>query len=226
MDKSEMSDILRLMFTLKAEKRDVFGKKLAKRRAAGLLPIVMYGGPKEPSASYFVNAADFQKIFRETGESSIISVETSDGTKEALVQDTDRDPVSGALMHVDLYVIERGKPIEVTVPLVFTGVAPAVKNLGGILVKVMHELEIEVLPKDIPHEITVDVSKLETMDSQILVKDLALPPSAKPLLEPDETVAAISEQVEEVEEATPAPDFSQIEVEKKGKKEEEEPAAE
>lgn len=208
------------MLTLKAEKRDIFGRRLAASRAAGLVPIIMYGGPKEKSVSLFVSAVDFQKVYREAGESSIVSIASYDGTKEALIHDIARDPVSGEIIHADLYIVERGKPIEVTVPLVFVGIAPAVKSLGGILVKVIQEIDIEVLPKDIPHEIAVDISKLEGLDSQILVSDLSLPASARSCIDANEVVATIATQRVEKEEMAAGPDFSQIEVEKKGKREE------
>ncbi|MBI1975711.1 MAG: 50S ribosomal protein L25 [Candidatus Vogelbacteria bacterium] len=207
------------MFELQAEKRDVFGKRLSKCRQAGKLPIVMYGGAKEGTRSYFVSAREFEKIFREAGESSIISISAPHGTREVLVHAIDRNPVSGEITHADFYVVEGDKPIEVTVPLVFRGVAPAVKNLGGILVRVMQELPIEVLPKDIPHEIVVDISSLTEMDSQILVKNIALPQTAHALAEEDEVIANISIQEEEKPETVQTPDFTQIAVEKKGKKE-------
>jgi len=86
----------------------------------------------------------------------------------------------------------------------------------------MHELEIEALPKNLPHDIKVDISKLKTLSDQVLVKDIELPAGAKAVASPESVVAAISEQKEEKAEEVAAPvDLSAIEVEKKGKKEEE-----
>jgi large subunit ribosomal protein L25 len=139
--------------------------------------------------------------------------------KDALINDVEFDPVSGAPLHADFYAIEKGQTVTVSVPLEFDGVSPAVKDLGGILTKVMHELEIECEPKDLPHAVHVDISKLTDLDSQILVSDLNLPKSAKISAAPEEVVAMISVAVDEPIEAAPV-DISAIEIsEERGKKE-------
>jgi large subunit ribosomal protein L25 len=129
--------------------------------------------------------------------------------------------VSSEVIHADFYVPEKGKKVEVEVPLEFVGVSTAVKDLGGTLVKVMHEIEVEALPKDLPHSIKVDISKLIDVEAQILAGDLALPEGVSLITEAEEVVASIAVAEEEKEVAAPA-DLSQIELaEKKGKKEEE-----
>src|SRR5207253_3194096 len=112
-------------------------------------------------------------------------------------------------------------PVQVKVPLEFMGIAPAEKNGLGVLVKVLHEVEIEALPKDLPHSISVDVSPLETLEHQIHVKDLVVSKSITMITAPDEVIALVSAVREEVVEE-PAVDLSAIEVEKKGKKDTEE----
>ena len=108
------------------------------------------------------------------------------------------------------------------VPFEFKGEAPAVKSGLGTLVKVMHEIEIEAKPKDLPHGIEVDVLRLKTLEDQIIVKDVTLPPGVTSITNGDEVIAMISAiREEEEEEVAPEADLSQIEVEKKGKKEEE-----
>lgn len=212
------------MVKLKAESRDVFGKKLKTERTAGRLPVSVYGA-KEEAKSYFVNAKDFAKLFKEAGESTVISLESPDGDKDILIKEVATHPTGGEIVHADLYVIEKGKKLQVAVPLEFDGIAPAVKELSGILVKVLHEVEVEAMPKDLPHDIIVDVSKLDTLESQILVKDLKVPAGVEILTGPEEVVAAISVAKDEPEEEVLV-DLDAIEVEKKGKKEEEEPIAE
>jgi large subunit ribosomal protein L25 len=101
-----------------------------------------------------------------------------------------------------------------------------VKNGLGVLVKVMHEVEIKALPKDVPHAVTVDLGSLETLESHIAVKDLALGAGIEVLADADGVVASIASIKEESEESAGPIDFSQIEVAKKGKKEEEGEAAE
>lgn len=213
------------MLSLTAEKRAIFGKKVAEARKAGKLPVVVYGAKQKPE-SYFVQTKDFKKTLAEAGESTLVAIKAEAGNHEVLIHDVAYHPVSGEPVHADFYVVDQTKTIQVPVHLEFTGEAPAEK-VGGILLKVLHELEVEALPKNLPHEIIVDVSTLVDIDSQILVKDLPLPNGVTAVNEPEAVVAAISVVQEEAEEPAVATDLSAIEVEKKGKKEEEgEPAAE
>ena len=207
------------MLELNIEKRDT-KSSLETLREGGQTPAVFYGKNVE-STPVLVSASDFIKVWKEAGSSAIVTLKGVDEDKEVVIYDIDIDPVTSKVRHIDFYVIERGKAMEIEIPLEYVGVAPAVKSLGGILVKVMHTLQIEVLPKDLPQNIEVDISSLEEMDSQILVKDLKLPESAKPLVEMEDVVAAISVATEE-EEVTEEADITSVEIEKKGKKEEEE----
>ncbi len=207
------------MLTLQAEGRTVFGKKLKTIRQAGRLPVVVYG-PKDKPVSLFVALSDFKKVFATAGESSLITVNFGEESKDVLINDVERHPVTSEPIHADFYVVDKTKTIKIGVPLTFTGISAAVKDLGGTLVKVKHELEVETLPMNIPHNITVDISLLTTLESQILVKDLAVPSGVTVLAQPEEVVASISVAEEEPVEVAPV-DLSSIEVEKKGKKEEE-----
>lgn len=202
---------------LKATTRDL-KIKTADLKKKGLIPAVYYG-KKEKSTPIAVGIIDFKKVWKEVGETTTFELETPKGTTNAMVYDVQRDPIKNEPVHVDFYVVEKGQKVEVEVPLVFVGVAPAEK-LGGIVVKVLHEITVEAEPQNIPHEIAVDVSGLTDMDSQILVSDLKLPTGLDLITEPEEVVAAISEAEEEKDEAPTAVDMSAIEVEKKGKKEE------
>lgn len=217
------------MLTLEVTKRERIGKASKRRLSAcgnaqageaGALPAVFYG-PKEESTPITLSEKDFMKVWSEAGESSVIELAGLGEPKEALIHEVDVDPVSGRVRHADFYVIEKGKKIEVNVPLEFIGEAPAVKELGGTLVKVLHEITVEVMPKDLPHDIKVDVSGLVDFDKQILVSDLKLGSEIEVLTDPEEVIALVSEVKEEVEEPTEAPDLSSIEVEKKGKEEDE-----
>jgi large subunit ribosomal protein L25 len=206
------------MIQLTAEKREAFGKSLKKHRADGQLPVVVYGR-KEESKPFFVVARDFKKALSQAGESSIVTLKTDEGVKDVLIYGVDYHPVSGEPIHADFYAVEKGKPVEVAVALEFEGVPPAVKELGGNLIKVLHEVQIEALPKDLPQGLVVDVSKLATLESQILARDLVLPAGVTLITGEEEVVASISAGGEEVTEETPV-DISAVEVEKKGKAEE------
>lgn len=209
------------MTQIKAEKRDIFGKKLSHARKEGKLPACVYG-PKNEPLSLFVNTHDFEALLKEAGETSTVSLETEGDTKDVMIHDVTFDPVKGFPIHVDFYEFEKGKKVTVAVPLEFEGVSPAVKSLGGTLIKVMHEIEVEAQPTNIPSEIVVDISGLTDFDSHVTIKDIALPAGVVATLDVDEVIASVAEpREEEEEETTEAADLSSIEVEKKGKAEEE-----
>lgn len=211
------------MLTLEAQKRDIFGKKLKEARQEGELPVVVYGH-NEKGSSFFVKAADFKKVWRQAGESGIVGLETPDGKKEVLIHEVAFHPLTEEPLHVDFYAVDTTKVTRIKVPLVFEGVAPAVKNLGGILVKVMHEIEVEALPRDLPREIKVDLSPLAAFGSLIKIADLKLPAGVKAVGNSEEIMVSVAEPKEE--EVVEAPiDISAVEVEKKGKVEEEGEAA-
>ncbi|MES2416166.1 MAG: 50S ribosomal protein L25 [Patescibacteria group bacterium] len=211
------------MFTIKAKKRDI-SANLEMLRKAGEIPAVFYGMGKE-STPISVGTVEFKKIWRNAGESSTVTVSTPDGDLNTLIHDVQVNPITDEPIHADFLVIDINKAIKVNVPVEFEGVSAAVKGGVGTLVKVLHEVEIEALPKDLPHNLVVDISKLETVDSQILVSDIVLPKGVTMITPSEEVVASIALQKEEVEESAPV-DLSAIEVEKKGKKEEEAPATE
>jgi len=191
----------------------------------GVLPAVYYGAKVE-STPVSVHLASFKKILKEAGSSTVISLVEEGKEKDVLIQQVAFDPVSDEPIHVDFLVIDKDKKVVVRVPLVFEGESPAVKSLGGSLVKVLHEIEIEGLPKDLPSEFKIDLTKLETLESTIALKDLTMPEGIVPTESPDEVVASIAVQKEEEEEVTEEADLSSIEVEKKGKKEEGEEGSE
>lgn len=202
------------MITLTAEKRDT-KQSVEALRQAGKLPAVFYG-PKEESTPIVVSTIDFIKAFRKAGESTVVILKEGGNEHETLIYDVDVHPLTGAPRHADFYVIEKGKKVKVKVPLTFEGVSPAVKDLAGILVKVLRELEIEASPKDLPHEVKVDISALTELTSVITAKDVPLPAGVTLIANADEIVASIAVAKEEEEEVKPI-DMSAIEVEKKGK---------
>ena len=208
--------------TLNAKKRTETGsKKVAKLRAEGELPGVVYGAGSE-SEPIILDSKEFEKIWRIAGESTMLTLAGLGETRSVLIQDVEVDKLLSTPIHVDLLAVKADEVVEVSVPLTFTGVAPAEKDLGGSLVKVMHEITIEALPKDLPHEITVDLTTLKTFDDQIHVEQLQLPSGVTVLTSPTDTVALVQPPQAEEEEPEAPVDLSEVEVEKKGKTEEEE----
>jgi large subunit ribosomal protein L25 len=206
------------MFVIKAKKRDV-GIKLDSLRKGGEIPAVFYGLGKE-TVSISVPLVDFKKVWREAGESSAVKIDLDGKNIDVLIYDVQVHPVTEEPLHIDFLMIDMNKKIKVKVPLEYIGVSEAVKNGLGNLVKVLHEVEVEALPKDLPHNLVADISKLVTVNDQILISDIKLPEGVLVITDANEVVASIILQVEEKEE-TVSVDLSAIEVEKKGKKEEE-----
>ncbi len=202
------------MITLAAEKRDLKADVEALRKT-GKLPAVFYG-PKEKSTPIVVSTTEFIKAFKKAGESSVVVLKEGGNEHETLIHEIDFHPLTGAPRHADFYVLEKGKKVKVDVTLVFEGVSPAVKDLAGILVKVLREIEIEAAPKDLPHELKVDISSRAELTSVITAKDIKLPAGVTLVTKPEEIVASVAVAKEEVEEVKPI-DMSAIEVEKKGK---------
>ncbi len=204
------------MISLKANNRDA-KSPVSKMRAEGLIPAVVYG-PKFANTSVSLNYQDFVRLYNKHGETTLIGLDIDGKLAKAMIHDMDLDPVSNKVMHVDFYVPEAGKKVHANVPLEFTGDSAAVRG-GANLVKVLHEIEVEALPENLPHSIEVDISKIATIDDVVTVGDLKLPAGVTAKMEADEVVASAVEVKEEVE-AAPV-DLSKIEVEAKGKKEEE-----
>ncbi len=206
------------MLTLTVNKRA--GTNAPALRRTGSIPAVVYGAHQE-STPITVEARAFEKVLREAGEATIVSLAGLGEPLPTLIYEVDLDPITNHPRHVDFYAVTKGEKVEVAIPLVFVGESPAV-DAGANLVKVLHEIEVEADPMNLPHEIAVDLSVLAKIDDQIHAKDLALPPGVMLVTDPNGVVALAQEVVEEKEEvAAPAADIASIEVEKKGKEKEE-----
>jgi len=179
------------MISLPVTKRE--GKESAGAlRKGSIMPAVFYG-PKEASTAIAIPLPAFERVWRESGETTIITLTGVGEPKEVLIQDVLQHPVTGTPLHADFYVLEKGKKIEIAVPIEFEGVAPAEKE-GGVVVKVLHEIEIKVAPVELPQYLTVDISSLEAIGDHITVAQVKLPPSAELMTDPEEIVVSITEQ--------------------------------
>lgn len=185
-------------------------------REEGRLPAILYGAKTE-NKPISVTFKDFIKTWKEAGESTIIELKEGAKKFNVLIHQVDIDPIKNEPIHVDFLAVRMDEIISAATPLVFEGEAFAVKSLGGVLVKVMHEVEVEALPADLPHELKVDVSKLETFEDRITLGDVVLPKGVNIIPGLDEVVALVEPPREEEEESE-APSIEDVEVEKKGKK--------
>lgn len=215
------------MLTLSAKIRKIQGKKVEDLRKKGILPVVLYG-PKIKNENLEVNLKEFEKILNEAGESTLLSLEI-EGKKEknlVLIHEIKFDPLTSKPTHADFYQPILTDEIQVKIPLIIEGEAPAVKGLGGTLVKNISEIEVKALPQSLPKEIKVNVGKLETFEDNVLIKDLSLPEGVKILRNPEEIIAHVAPP-EKVEEELQKPIEEKVEEVEKVEKEkkEKEPAA-
>ena len=160
----------------------------------GLVYAVVYG-PDVKNENIQVPEREFLKVLKEAGENSLIEL-VIEGVKEkkpVLVKEVQKNPVSGKIIHIDFYQPDWKEAVEVAIPLVFEGVAPAEKDLGGTLNKNILEVLVRALPQNLPHEIKVDVSKLNTFQDHIFVKDLVVSKDVEILKDADEIVASVLE---------------------------------
>ncbi len=190
-------------------------------RKEGMIPAVLYGTQIE-SLSLKIDLKEFEKVYQEAGENTLVELKVEGGNKEflVLIHQVQFDVVGGYPIHIDFFQPSLKEKTEAKVPLVFEGESLAVSDLDGTLVKNIFELEINALPQDFPKEIKVNIDRLKTFDDEILVKDLEIPENIEVLREPDEVVATVS-RPEKVEEELEKPIEEKIEeVEKVGEEEE------
>jgi large subunit ribosomal protein L25 len=215
-------------FTLEGIVREERGKNAARRtRLTGMVPAVLYGGRKD-SMALAVNAKQVKKILRsETGHNTIFTVRVAEGAEEkAMMKDWQVDPLSGALLHVDLLRIAMDVRMRVRVPVHTFGEPQGVKMQGGVFEVVTREVELECLPGDIPEEFKVDVSGL-MIGKQLRAGDVPMDPEKMKLItDPLRVIAhvvTLKKEEEPTAEAAVAAETAAAEPEviKKGKKEEE-----
>jgi len=159
--------------TLKAEKREGRGKNEARRlRASGRIPAVVYGTEKGKAVEIAVDPKNLLRILHsESGVNTLIGLQLDGGDTRVLVKEYQVDPIDHKLLHADFYQVAMDRTITVTIPIVVKGEPKGVKQQGGIVDFVNREIEVEVLPADIPENITVDISEL-MLHEGIRVRDL------------------------------------------------------
>jgi len=209
------------MIKLSAKIRKEQGRKARVLKDAGRIPAIVYGH-KVKNVMIDVDYREFQKVYSQAGESSLIelTIEGDAEKKIVFVHDYQKNPVTDQFIHIDFFETSAKEEVEVMIPLVLEGTALAVKDLGGTLIKNMSELEVKALPQNIPHEIKVSIDSLKTFEDNITVKDLILPKDVKISAKPDEIVVSVAEPSKIEEELAEAieekvEDVEKVEKEKK-----------
>lgn len=160
---------------LKAQLREKTGREARGLRNKGLIPAVVYGKGFN-NLNLTLDLKEFKRIYREAGYSSVVDLIVGDEKEpiKVLVASTQEEPVKNEIIHVDFHKIDLSQKTSVKVPVEIVGTAPAVKDGAGILLTLLSEIEVEALPLDLPHQIAVDVSRLEKVGDGITVNDLPI----------------------------------------------------
>ncbi len=214
---------------LTAKSRTATGRQAKTVRAAGDVPGILYGHGVEPRA-FAVPAGEFRKIYAKAGGSALVDV-TIDGSApvKAVIHEVQPHHLTMEPLHIDLYQVRMDEKMTARIPLVFVGESDAVKTLGGSLSKSLDSVEVECLPADLPHELTVDISSLHTFEDDITVADLPLPKGVEVITEGNLTIATVTpplteEQLKKMEESQLG-DIAAVKTEADEKKAEEEAKA-
>ena len=215
--------------TLDARPRALFGKKCRFLRRAGYTPANLYGASIE-SVAVQVATRDVLDVLRTTSRNTPvrIAIKGEGQARTAFVWRVQREPVTGAVMHIDFYHVEAGHRMRAEVPLVLINVNPNLEKLDRRINLMRHMVEVETLPEELPTSITVDASGLTEVGSEVKVRDLVISDKVQILTPGDFGIAkivGIIETVEEIEEAAEAAAAAPAEpeaVQRKGKAEEEE----
>ncbi len=188
-------------FTLKATKRNVVGKKVAQLRREGKLPAVLYGRHVDKPIPVTLDRGDTSKILKRINYSTLVLIDLEGEEHNVLVRDFQIDAILRELTHVDFLVVSLTETVRAEISVVLEGKAPAISNLGGLLVNGLEHVEVEALPQDLPERFIVDVSGLENFGDGIFVRDLVVPANVTVLSDPDELIVVASAPVTEAESA-------------------------
>ena len=213
---------------LTLDAREAHGKANKRLRRDGIVPGIVFGKGEE-STPVQLDAKKFEALYRQAGRTAVVNMHMPgrSGTISGIIKSVQRNPLSGNALHVDFFLVNLKQEMEVDIPLVFTGEAPAVEETGGTLLHNLSSVHVKALPTDIPQQIVVDVSVLHSLDVAIHVRDLSfnrelvhvltdgdtlvatvVPPrieeEPEPVLTEEELEAAAAAEGEEGEGAAPA----------------------
>ncbi len=188
--------------SLSANKREITGRKVKKLRREGILPANLYG-QKTKSLSLQLPLKEFQKVYGETGESSLVDLVVDKVTHPVLIHGVQTGPVSDVPLPADFHEVSLTEKTTAMIPIELVGESPAVVQQVGILIQPLGEVEVEALPQDLPEKLTVDVSGLVEVGSSLTVNQIKTNEKITLKASPDEVVAKIDELAKEEEIAPP-----------------------
>jgi len=207
-----ISFVTLLPMELAVKERVAFGGKVNALRREGLIPAELYGHGI-PNVHLSVSAREFAKTYAAAGENTVVTLDLGSEKRPAIIHHVDRHYLSGAPTHVDFYQVRMDEKITAHVPIDFIGDSVAVREKGAVINRSMTEIEVEALPNDLPHHLTVDLALLDDLDKTIYVRDIAVPRGVTFLVEGDTAVATATAPRVEEETVAPAADVSTVKVE-------------
>jgi large subunit ribosomal protein L25 len=176
---------------LNAKSRTITGKPTKTLRLTQLIPGVVYGNAMKPE-NVQMEYNIFAKVFLAAGATNIIDLTIDEKAPlKVLIHDLSRHPVTHRISHVDFYALNMNEKITVTVPLKFVGDSAAVKELAGILVKTIDEVEVSALPTDLVSDIEVNLSPLKTFADALFIHDIVLPKGITLTTKTDDVIAKV-----------------------------------
>lgn len=179
-------------YTIEAELRTITGKKVKRVRAAGLVPITVYGAKIDP-VSLQVPYRTLEVALMKAGGTNLIDIKADGKTHTVLARDVQRDVIKGTILHADFFAVDAMSTIVAEIPVHLVGESPAVAAREGILVTGTNSLSIEALPGDLVNEIEVDLTALKAVGDSITVADLSLGDKLTVLNDPAELLAGVSQ---------------------------------
>jgi len=211
---------------LKAEKREILGRKVKNLRQKNIIPGNLYGRDIKSQALQ-LDLKSFLSVFNKTGETGLIDLKIGQlKAKTVLASDIQLDPITDIPLHVNFRQIDLTKKTIVAVPIEIIGKAPAVEKGNGILIQTLQEIEVEALPEDLPDHINIDVSNLEEINDAVRVKELKVNKKITLKANENEVVAKIEAPIAKEEVAEASTSEEEIITEEGAEKETEEKAGE
>ena len=185
-------------FTLKAEKRAILGKKIKQLRRKGIIPANLFGKTIESQAIQ-INSVEFNRVYKEAGETSLIWVQLAGEEKDrpTLVTSVHFDPTTGDKLHVDFHQVNLKEKVTANVPVEIVGESELVASNLAVISQSLNEIEVEALPTDIPENIVFDISTLKSIGDHLKVTDAKIPEGVEVKTDPEQIVVALQEPMKE-----------------------------
>jgi large subunit ribosomal protein L25 len=197
---------------LTVTERILTDKSVNALRGEGFIPAELYGHGV-PNVHLSVSAKEFAKVYAAAGENTVVTLVLGTEQRPAIIHGVERHYISGQPASIDFYQVRMDEKITAHVPIIFAGDSAAVREKGAVINKSMTEIEVEALPNDLPHELTVNLSLLDDIDKTIYVRDIATPKGVTILVDEDTAIATATAPRVEEEVVAPVADVTAVKVE-------------